>query len=137
MRLTVALDERDQGMRVLVERALDYPPGHIPGFVAAAVAAALAPPADAAVEDGQLVPAPRRAPHDEALRAVSDPELGETRLRRRVLRALDEGATVAEAARRFGIEAAVIDRWDDDAASDARIDLLADTLSGSAGREAS
>ena len=46
------------------------------------------------------------------------------RLRRRVLRALDEGATVEQAAREFGIDPAQIDRWDDDAALDARTDLL-------------
>ena len=46
------------------------------------------------------------------------------RLRRRVLRALDEGATVEQAAREFGIDPAQIDRWDDDAALDAHTDLL-------------
>ncbi len=46
------------------------------------------------------------------------------RLRRRVLRALDNGATVAQAAREFGIDPTQIDRWDDDAAIDARTDLL-------------
>ena len=47
-------------------------------------------------------------------------------MRRRVLRALDEGATVEQAAREFGLDPAQVDRWDDDPAIDARTDLLAD-----------
>jgi hypothetical protein len=125
MRLTITLDMRRRGLRVQVERALDYPPGHLPGLLAAAVTEALAqPPAD--VEAPELVPAPRTALDDQAS-VVGDEhrEANEARLRWRVLRALDEGATVEQAAREFGIDPAQIDRWDDDdAAIDARTDLL-------------
>jgi len=124
MRLTVTLDMRRRGLRVHVERALDYPPGHLPGLLAAAVTEALAqPPAD--VEAPELVPAPRTALDDQAS-VVGDEhrEANEARLRWRVLRALDEGATVEQAAREFGIDPAQIDRWDDDAALDAHTDLL-------------
>ena len=124
MRLTITLDMRRRGLRVQVERALDYPPGHLPGLLAAAVTEALAqPPAD--VEAPELVPAPRTALDDQAS-VVGDEhrEANEARLRWRVLRALDEGATVEQAAREFGIDPAQIDRWDDDAALDAHTDLL-------------
>ena len=124
MRLTISCDPRRRGLRVRVERALDYPAGHLPGLLAAAVTEALAqPPAD--VEAPGLVPASRTTPAgDLGPGAGPSPESVETRLRWRVLRALDEGTTVAEAARRFGIDPAQIDRWDDDPAIDAHTDLL-------------
>ena len=128
MRLTITLDPRRRGLRVHVERALDYPPGHLPGLLAAATAEALTqPPVAFEVELPGLVPAPRTARDDQPRPAGLAPELVEARLRRRVLRALDGGATVAEAARTFGIDPAQIDRWDDDPAIDARTDLLAGT----------
>ncbi len=126
MRLTITLDPRRRGLRVHVERALDYPPGHLPGLLAVATAEVLAqPPVAFEVELPGLVPAPRTARDDQAS-VVGDErrEANEARLRWRVLRALDEGATVAEAARRFGIDPAQIDRWDDDPAIDAHTDLL-------------
>lgn len=98
MRLTVSRDPRRRALLVHVDRALDYPSDHVSELLAATVADLIA----------QVGPAP------------------ESRLRRGVLRALDRGATVAQAARRFGVDAALIDRWDDDAAVDARTDLLAD-----------
>ena len=55
------------------------------------------------------------------------PELVEARLRWRVLRALDGGATVEQAAHRFGLDPAQVDQWDDDPAIGARTDLLAGT----------
>jgi len=133
MRLTITCDPRRRGLRVHVERALDYPPGHLPGLLVAAVAEALAPrvadtdtaqpPAD--VEFPELKPAPRTTPADDlAPGAGPAPEFVEARLRRRVLRALDEGATVEQAAREFGLNPTQIDRWDDDAALDAHTDLL-------------
>jgi len=125
MRLTITCDPRRRGLRVHVERALDYPPGHLPGLLAAAVTEALAqPPAD--VEAPELVPTPRAAPEDQPVLAApgSEAYAGEGRLRWRVLRALDEGATVEQAAREFGLDPAQVDRWDDDPALDARTDLL-------------
>jgi len=126
MRLTITCDPHRRGLRVHVDRALDYPAGHVPGLLAAAVAEVLAqPPAADEVELAGLVPAPRTTPtEDQAPEAGPSPESVEVRLRRRVLRALDGGATVAEAARKFGIDPAQIDRWDDDAVIDARTDLL-------------
>jgi len=129
MRLTITCDPRRRGLRVHVKRALDYPPGHVPGLLAAAVAGAVVealaqPPAADEVELAGLVPTPRTPTEDQAPETGPSPESVEVRLRRRVLRALDEGATVAEAARRFGIDPAQIDRWDDDAVIDARTDLL-------------
>jgi len=140
MRLTLTRDPGRRVLRVHVDQALDYPPGHVPGLVAAAVEQALARLSTAAEgELGQLVPAPRLAPDDEAPPggAAPDVQLVEARLRRRVLRALNDGATVEDAARRFGIDPTQIDQWDDDAAIDTRTDLLADTFGGSARREAS
>ena len=110
-----------------VERALDYPPGHLPGLLAVATAEVLAqPPVAFEVELPGLVPAPRTARDGQPRSAGLAPELVEARLRRRVLRALDEGATVEQAAREFGLDPAQVDRWDDDPAIDARTDLLAD-----------
>jgi len=125
MRLTITLDPRRRGLHV--ERALDYPPGHLPGLLAAATAEVLAqPPVAFEVELPGLVPAPRTARDGQPRSAGLAPELVEARLRRRVLRALDEGATVEQAAREFELDPAQIDRWDDDPAIDARTDLLAD-----------
>ena len=133
MRLTITCDPRQRGLRVRVEQALDYPPGHVPGLLAAAAAVvvteALAqPPTADAAELAEWVPAQRTALDDQAP-AVSDEhrEADDPRLRRVVLRALDDGATVAEAAREFGLAPAQVDRWDDDPAIDARTDLLAGT----------
>lgn len=153
MRLTLTLDPRRQGaLRVRVERALDYPAGHVPGLLASAVTTALAQRAgepEIGAEDVALVPAPRLAaddgpaprpgPDDAVPPAATQPqpEVGEARLRWRVLRALDDGATVEEAAARF-VDPAQVDRWDDDAATDAHTDQLADTSGwASARREAS
>jgi hypothetical protein len=124
MRLIITCDPRRRGLRVHVERALDYPPGHVPGLVAGAVAEALTQPPPVSVELPGLVPTPRTPTQDQAPDAGPSPESVETRLRRPVLRALDTGATVAQAAREFGIDPAQIDGWDDDAAIDARTDLL-------------
>jgi len=138
MRLTLSHDPRRRELGIHVERALDYPPGHVPGLVAAAITEALTQLVAAGeAEPGQLVPAPRPAPDQNLLPAAPGPELGDARRRRRVLRALDEGATVEQAAARFGIDPAQVDRWDDDAAIDTRTDLLADTFGGSARREVS
>ena len=129
MRLTITCDPRRRGLRVHVERALDYPPGHVPGLLAAATADALTqpPPTADEVELPGLVPTPRTARDGQPRSAGLAPELVEARLRRRVLRALNDGATVAEAAHRFGLAPAQVDRWDDDPAIDARTDLLAGT----------
>ena len=128
MRLTISCDPRRRELRVRVERALDYPAGHVPALLAGAVVEALAqPPATVEVELPGLVPAPRTARDGQPRSAGLAPELVEARLRRRVLRALDGGATVAEAAREFGLDPAQVDRWDDDPAIDARTDLLAGT----------
>ena len=71
------------------------------------------------------MPASRTTPADDLAPGVGpSPESVETWLRWRVLRALDEGATVEAAAREFGLDPAQIDRWDDDPAIDARTDLL-------------
>ena len=133
MRLTITCDPRRRGLRVHVEQALDYPPGPVPGLLAAAVTGAVVealaqpPTADEVALPG-LAPAPR-TPRDDQEPAVGDAhrEANEVRLRRRVLRALNGGATVADAAREFGLAPAQIDRWDDDPAIDAHTDLLADT----------
>ena len=130
MRLTITCDPRRRGLRVHVERALDYPPGHVPGLLAAATAEALTQPPPTADEVALpgLAPAPR-TPRDDQEPAVGDAhrEANEARLRWQVLRALNDGATVAEAAHRFGLDPAQVDRWDDDPAIDARTDLLAGT----------
>jgi len=126
MRLTITCDPRRRALRVHVKQALDYPPGHVPGLLAAAVTEALTqPPTSDAAELAELVPAPRAALDDQAP-AVGDEhrEADDPRFRRRVLRALDEGATVEQAAREFGLDPAQIDRWDDDPAIDAHTDLL-------------
>ena len=125
MRLTITCDPRRRGLHVHVEWALDYPPGHVPALLAGAVVEALAqPPAVDEVEGAGLVPTPRTPTQDQAPGAGPSPESVEVRLRRRVLRALDEGATGEQAAREFGLNPAQIDQWDDDAAIDARTDLL-------------
>jgi len=125
MRLTITCDPRRRGLRMHVEQALDYPPGHVPGLLAAAVTEALAPPPAAAeVELAGLVPTPRTPTQDQGPEAGPSPESVETRLRRPVLRALDEGVTVEQAARTFGIDPAQVDQWDDDPALDAHTDLL-------------
>jgi len=125
MRLTITCDPRRRELRVQVERALDYPPGHVPALLAGAVVEALAqPPAVDEVEGAGLVPTPRTPTQDQAPEAGPSPESVEVRLRWRVLRALDEGATVEQAAREFGLDPAQVDRWDDDAALDAHTDLL-------------
>jgi len=125
MRLTLTCDPRRRALRIYVERALDYPPGHVPGLLAAVVTEALAhPPATVEVEGAGLVPTPRTPTEDQAPEAGPSPESVELRLRWRVLRALDEGATVEAAAREFGLDPAQIDRWDDDPAIDAHTDLL-------------
>ena len=91
MRLTITCDPRRRGLRMHVEQALDYPPGHVPGLLAAAVTEALAPPPAAAeVELAGLVPTPRTPTEDQAPETGPSPESVEARLRRRVLRALDE-----------------------------------------------
>ncbi len=128
MRLTISCDPRRRELRVRVERALDYPAGHVPALLAGAVVEALAqPPAVDEVELVGLVPTPRTPTQDQAPEAGPSPESVETRLRWRVLRALDDGATVEAAAREFGLDPAQVDRWDDDPAIDAHTDLLADT----------
>ena len=82
------------------------------------------PPAADAAELAELVPTPRTPTQDQAPETGPSPESAETRLRHRVLRALDNGATVEQAAREFGLDPAQIDRWDDDPALDAHTDLL-------------
>jgi len=133
MRLTVTVNPRTRAVRLQVDRALDYPPVHVTGLLAAAAAQALAhqvaddAPGPATGEVSHPVPAPRAAADDVAAPRGTGAAVGdEARLRRRVLRALDDGATVEQAAARFGINPAVIDRWDDDPAADAHTDLLAD-----------
>jgi len=144
MRLTLTCHPRRRGLRVHVEQALDYPPGHVPALLAAAVTGAVIealaqPPAADEVELRGLVPAPRTPREDQggAVGLAPDPELEKARLRRRVLRALNGGATVEQAAREFGIDPAQVDRWDDDAAIDARTDLLAGTAGWPTRRAAS
>ena len=125
MRLTITCDPRRRELRVHAERALDYPPGHVPALLAGAVTEALTqPPTSDTAELAEWVPTPRTPTEDQPPGAGPSPESVETRLRRRVLRALDAGATVEQAAREFGIDPAQIDRWDDDAAIDAHTDLL-------------
>jgi len=126
MRLTVTLDDARGSLIVRVERALDYPPERVPGPLAAAVpgplAAAVAEALTHHVPDGVMVPAPR------PVAGESPPESSgtdEARVRQGVLRALDDGSTVEDAAFRFGIDPELIHRWDDDAAVDAYTDLLA------------
>ncbi len=129
MRLTISRDPRRRGLRIYVERALDYPPGHLPGLLAAAVTEALTqPPTADEVELAEWVPAPRAALDDQEP-AIGDAhrEADNPRLRRAVLRALDDGHTVEQAAREFGVDPAQVDQWDDDPAIDARTDLLAGT----------
>jgi len=128
MRLTISRDPRRRGLRIYVERALDYPPGHLPGLLAAAVTEALTqPPTADEVELAEWVPAPRAALDDQEP-AIGDAhrEADNPRLRRAVLRALDDGHTVEQAAREFGVDPAQVDQWDDPAI-DARTDLLAGT----------
>ena len=131
MRLTITCDPRRRGLRVHVERALDYPAGHLPALLAAAAAVteALAqPPAADEAELAEWVPTPRTALDDQEP-AIGDAhrEADNPRLRRAVLRALDDGHTVEQAAREFGVDPAQVDQWDDDPAIDARTDLLAGT----------
>jgi len=129
MRLTISRDPRRRGLRIYVERALDYPPGHLPGLLAAAVTEALTqPPTADEVELAEWVPAPRAALDDQEP-AIGDAhrEADNPRLRRAVLRALDDGHTVEQAAREFGVDPAQVDQWDDDPAIGARTDLLAGT----------
>ena len=142
MRLTISCDPRRRALRVHVDRALDYPPGHVPGLLAAAVAGAVVealaqPPAADEVELAEWVPAPRTALDDQEP-AVGDEhrEADDPRLRRQVLRALDNSATVEQAARMFGLDPAQVDQWDDDPAIDAHTDLLAGTADWPTRREA-
>ena len=67
MRLTITCDPRRRGLRMHVEQALDYPPGHVPGLLAAAVTEAITPPPAAdEVELAGLVPTPRTPTQDQA-----------------------------------------------------------------------
>ena len=50
--------------------------------------------------------------------------------RRRVLRLLELGHTFSEVAEHLGVDPELINRWDDDAATDAHTDLLAAGLTG-------
>ncbi|MEJ7716366.1 MAG: hypothetical protein WKF40_12065 [Thermoleophilaceae bacterium] len=125
MRLTITCDPRRRALRVHVKQALDYPPGHVPGLLAAAVTEALAqPPAD--VEAPELVPAPRTAWDGQA--SVAGAERREARrgavAAAGAARAGRAAPPSSEAAREFGLDPAQIDRWDDDPAIDARTDLL-------------
>jgi hypothetical protein len=143
MRLTVTLDEARGSLTVRVEHALAYPPEHVRQLLTAAVSGALAQPVDSDevdqhVDGAALVPAPRPAVGDESVcpgRTAS--ELAEVRLRWRVLRALEDGATVEQAAERFGVDPAQVDRWDDDVALDAHTDLLVEGFGRPLRREAS
>lgn len=136
MRLTVTVDEARGRVRVEVDRALDYRPGQVCRALAAAaqrVAGQLGDyqpvPVAPLLVAGADEPAQPEDRHDPPLPAPWRVEPGTDRrlevTRGRVLRALDRGATVAEAAARFGVDPALIDRWDDDAAADGHTDLLA------------
>ncbi len=131
MRLTITVcPHRGTVLRITVDQAGDYPPDHVAYQVAAAAERA-AEDLTRRRENIDRIPAPRRAPdHQPATTAEDKPGDGCSApreiTRRRVLRLLDHGATVAEAAQRFGVDPALIDRWDDDAALDGHIDLLAD-----------
>jgi len=96
VKITVTLDQSHRDLRLHLHRALDYRREHVVRLVATAL------------DDART---PRSSNQD---------------IRERVLRALDDGATQAAAATRFGVDPALIHRWDDDAALDAHLDLLAD-----------
>lgn len=121
MKLTVILDPRARTLRVEARRALDYPAERVTRLIAATV--------DQALTDTTpmcpALPAQRSTP----VEATSGTERqGDEVTRRRVLRALDRGAAVAEAAARFAVTPEQIDRWDDDAALDVQTDQIAEAL---------
>jgi len=138
MKLPVTLDARRGRLRVDAERALDYPARHVAQLVAAATSHAIAagisqprpPRSDHAGQTDSPVrqrPAELPAAVDHGRRRASSSRDDEF-TRRRVLRMLDDGAPVHEAAERFGVDPAQIDQRYDDAALDARTDVLADAL---------
>jgi hypothetical protein len=127
VRLTVTVDEARGSLRVDAEHALRYPPGQVCHAVAAAARRALAHPA--ACQRGRIETRPPDQACDPATAAHQDLASARGRpraelVRGRVLRMLDRGATVAEAADRFDLDPEQIDRWDD-AATDGRTDLIA------------
>ncbi len=149
MRLTLSVDPRRGSLRVHTDHALHYPGAHVAHVVAAAVGRAVeqllgntdphrgtdqlpgdqvsTPPIPPQRPDPDH-PLPTRSPHaaDREPPGKCDEEV----TRRRVLRLLEGGHTVAAVAEQLGVDPELIDRWDDDAATDARIDLLAAGLTG-------
>ncbi len=130
MRLTITVcPRRGTVLRIAVDHAGDYPPEHLRRVLAAAAARVVE--GLSWWENIDPVPVPRCAPdHQPAATAGDQPGDGWSAprevTRRRVLRLLDHGATVQQAAERLGVDPEVIDRWDDDAALDGQVDLLAD-----------
>jgi len=134
MRLTLTRDPRRGTLRITAKRAADYPPGHLPRALAAAVQRAVHQLDNPPTAD--QVPAPRAAADDTPGPVPPDPREPEPEpdrdgrdeavIRRRVLRMLDRGATERQVADRFGVDLAQVACWDDDAARDAHTDLIAD-----------
>ncbi len=131
MRLTITVCPRRRTvLRIAVDHAVHYPPEYLRRVLVAAADRAVAdlnPPR----ESTDPVPAPRRAPDDQPAATAEDQPGGgwpapREATRGRVLRILDQGHTVGAAADCFGVDPALIDRWDDDAATDAHTDLLTD-----------
>lgn len=136
MRLTITVDEARGRVRVAADRARDYRPRQVRWAVAAAVQRVAdqlhyQPPTVTSPADEPDGPRPHGHGHGQPATGPpgeADSDEGGLRVevtRGRVLRALDRGATVAEAAEWFGLDPQLIDRWDDDAAADARTDLIA------------
>ncbi len=142
MRLILTLDSRRGALRITADRGADYPPGHLPQALAAAVQRAVHQ-LDDDPSSAERLPAPRAAADDTPGPVTPDPGepdlgvRGEVLTRRRVLRMLDRGATEGQAADRFGVDPAQVARWDDDAARDAHTDLIADGHGWRPGRVAS
>ena len=148
MRLTLSLDPRRGVLRVAAEHALGYRVTHVAQVVATAAGRAVdqllrAAEADRALDQllGEVstgaIPAQRPDPdrplptHSHHAADWESPgECDEEVTRRRVLRLLELGHTVVEAAEHLGVDPELINRWDDDAATDAHTDLLAAGLTG-------
>jgi len=137
VRLTLTLDPRRGVLRVETEHALGYQATHLAQVVATAAGRAVdqllrAAEADRALDQllGEVSTGPmpvQRPDPDRPLpthshHAADRESPGECDeqvvTRRRVLRLLERGHTVAEAAERLGVDPELIDRWDDDAATD-------------------
>jgi hypothetical protein len=135
MRLTLSLDARGT-LTVRAEHAAGYEPDTVARRITALVARELHRAQQTGVDDEPADEADRQYQMTGA--AVSElaapcptpgPPGEETRsraLRRWALRLLDRGLTVEEVALRVPVAPELIARWDDDAASDAETDQLAE-----------